>query len=92
MFVTVRLANADDSNVLLVPEAAVGNDQSKRFVYVVGADNKAVFREVTLGQSVRGKRVVLAGLTSGDRVILDGLQRVTPGDIVAPHLINTASR
>jgi multidrug efflux system membrane fusion protein len=92
MFVTVRLANADDSNVLLVPEAAVGNDQSKRFVYVVDPNNKATFREVTLGQSVRGKRVVLAGLTSGDRVILDGLQRVTPGDTVAPHPISTASR
>lgn len=92
MFATVRLANANDSNVLLVPEAAVGNDQSKRFVYVVGADNKAAFREVTLGQSVRGKRVVTAGLTSGDRVILDGLQRVMPGDAVAARLVNTASR
>lgn len=92
MFVTVRLANADDSNVLLVPEAAVGNDQSKRFVYVVGAGSKAEFREVRLGQSVRGKRVVLAGLVPGDRVILDGLQRVMPGDAIAPHAINTASR
>ncbi len=92
MFVTVRLANASDSNVLLVPEAAVGNDQSKRFVYVVGPDNRALFREVTLGQSVHGKRVVVAGLTPGDRVILDGLQRVMPGDQVAAHLANTASR
>lgn len=92
MFVTVRLANANDSNVLLVPEAAVGNDQSKRFVYVVGPDAKAAFREVTLGQSVSGKRVVLAGLTPGDQVILDGLQRVMPGDAVAPHPVNTASR
>jgi multidrug efflux system membrane fusion protein len=92
MFATVRIANADDSNVLLVPEAAVGNDQSKRFVYVVGTDSKAAFREVRLGQSVRGKRVVLAGLVPGDRVILDGLQRVMPGEAVVPHVINTASR
>ncbi|MEJ1968286.1 MAG: efflux RND transporter periplasmic adaptor subunit [Rhizomicrobium sp.] len=61
MFVTVRLAGAANSNVLLVPEEAVGNDQSKRFVYVVGGDSKAVFREVTLGQSVGGDRVVLSG-------------------------------
>jgi multidrug efflux system membrane fusion protein len=92
MFATVRIANADDSNVLLVPEAAVGNDQSKRFVYLVGTDSKATYREVRLGQSVRDKRVVLAGLTPGDRVILDGLQRVMPGDTIAPHVVKTASR
>jgi multidrug efflux system membrane fusion protein len=92
MFVTVRLASANDSTVLLVPENSVGNDQSKRFVYVVGPGEKVQFREVALGQSVRGNRVVLSGLTPGDRVILDGLQRVQPGDVVAPHLANIASR
>lgn len=92
MFATVRIANANDGDVLLVPEAAVGNDQSKRFVYVVAEGGKAAFREVTLGQSVGGNRVVLAGLNTGDRVILDGLQRVMPGDAVAPRVINTASR
>jgi membrane fusion protein, multidrug efflux system len=92
MFVTVKLANANDSTVMLVPEDSVGNDQSKRFVYVVGPGEKVQFREVALGQSVRGNRVVLSGLTAGDRVILDGLQRVAPGDAVAPRLANTASR
>ncbi len=83
MFVTVRLASAVNSKVLLVAEDAVGSDQSKRFVYVVGPGNKAVFREITLGQSVNGKRVVISGLKPGERVILDGLQRVMPGDQVA---------
>ncbi len=83
MFVTVRLASAVNSKVLLVAEDAVGSDQSKRFVYVVGPGSKAVFREITLGQSVNGKRVVTSGLKPGERVILDGLQRVMPGDQVA---------
>src|SRR6201996_2219631 len=83
MFVTVRLASAVNSKVLLVAEDAVGSDQSKRFVYVVGPGNKAVFREITLGQSVNGERVVTSGLKPGERVILDGLQRVMPGDQVA---------
>jgi membrane fusion protein, multidrug efflux system len=83
MFVTVRLASAANSKVLLVAEEAVGSDQSKRFVYVVGPDNKAMFREITLGQSVNGRRVVTSGLKPGERVILDGLQRVMPGDQVA---------
>ncbi|HEX4294582.1 MAG TPA: efflux RND transporter periplasmic adaptor subunit, partial [Rhizomicrobium sp.] len=83
MFVTVRLAGAANSRVLLVPEDAVGNDQSKRFVYVVGQGNKALFREVTLGQSVGGARVVLSGLKSGERIVVDGLQRLQPGAVVA---------
>jgi len=70
--------------VLLVPEQAIGNDQSKRFVYVVGRDSKAYFHEVKLGDEVDGKRVVLSGVKTGERVIVDGLQRVTPGGLVVP--------
>ena len=83
MFATVRLAGASDSRVLLVPEDAVGNDQSKRFVYVVGQGNKALFREISLGQSVGGERVVLSGLKSGESIVVDGLQRLQPGAVVA---------
>jgi multidrug efflux system membrane fusion protein len=83
MFVTVRMAAAANSHVILVPENAVGNDQSKRFVYVVGRDSRAEFREVDLGREVDGERVVQSGLKPGERVITDGLQRVQPGSIVA---------
>jgi multidrug efflux system membrane fusion protein len=86
MFVTVRLANAIDSKVLLVPDEAVQNDQSKRYVYVVGADRKAVFREIALGQEVEGRRIVTAGLRPGERIIVDGLQRVQPGAVVDARL------
>jgi multidrug efflux system membrane fusion protein len=82
MFATVRLADAVNSKVLLVPEDAIQNDQSKRFVYTVGKDNKAAFREVALGQDVGGRRIVLAGLHAGDRIIIDGLHRVQPGAVV----------
>jgi multidrug efflux system membrane fusion protein len=82
MFVSVRLANADDSSVLLVPERAIGTDQSKKFVFAVDKEGKAAFREVTLGQSVDGQRVVLSGLTAGERVIVDGTQHVMPGALV----------
>lgn len=83
MFATVRLASAANSNVILVPEQAIGNDQSKRFVYLVGRDHRASFLEVTLGQNVDGERVVLSGLKPGERVIVDGLQKVVPGSVVA---------
>lgn len=83
MFVSVRLATDGGSAALLVPERAVGNDQSKKFVYVVGDDSKVAYREVRLGQTVEGQRIVLAGLNAGDKVIVSGLQPVRPAVTVA---------
>jgi multidrug efflux system membrane fusion protein len=79
----VRLAASRDQQVLLVPDRAVGFDQSKKFVYVVDADNKVSYRQVELGQSVEKQRVVTSGLNPGDRVIVDGIQFVRPNDVVA---------
>lgn len=90
MFVSVRMGSGTLPNALLVPETAVGNDQSKRFVYLVGAGDKAEYREVTLGATLNGERVVTSGLKAGDRVILDGLQKLAPGTLVAPHGVETA--
>jgi multidrug efflux system membrane fusion protein len=84
MFVSVRLASSAPSTALLVPERAIGSDQSKRFVFVVGPDSKAAYREVSLGPSVNRQRVVLAGLNAGERVVVDGLQHVQPNATVAP--------
>jgi len=86
MFASVKLASAANSTVMLVPDDAIGSDQSKRFVFVVGQDHKAAFREVTLGQEVNGERVVLSGLLPREKIIVDGVQRVQPGAVVAPHL------
>lgn len=91
MFVTVRLGGGALNNALLVPERAVGNDQSKRFVFVVGTDNKVQYRQVRLGQTVDGERIVLSGLTPGERVVVDGLQRLGPGVAVAPEPARTAA-
>jgi multidrug efflux system membrane fusion protein len=74
----------------MIPETAIGNDQSKRFVFVVGQGDKAEYREVALGSTVDGNRVVTSGLKSGDRVILDGLQKLAPGAPVVPHFIQSA--
>lgn len=84
MFVSVRLASSANTTALLVPERAIGNDQSKRFVFVVGDDSKAVYREVSLGQHVDNERIVLSGLKAGERVVVDGLQHVQPNATVAP--------
>ncbi len=78
MFVSVRVASGGDDAALLVPERAIGTDQNKRFVFVVGDGNKVAYREVTLGAQVDADRIVQTGVKAGDRVITDGLQHLRP--------------
>jgi len=85
MYVSVRMGDGTLDDALLVPESAIGNDQSKRFVFVVGDGNKAEYRAVQLGPQVDGNRVIVAGVKAGDRVILDHLQRLAPGAPVNPQ-------
>lgn len=84
MFVSVRLGSGTSHKTLLVAERAVSSDLDKKFVYVVGRGEKVEARQVRLGADVDGQRIVLAGLKSGDRVIVDGVQHVAPG---APVLV-----
>jgi multidrug efflux system membrane fusion protein len=81
----VRLGHAKPEDAVLVSESALGTDQDKRFVLVVGADNKVAYRPVTLGPAVDGQRIVTAGLQPGERIVVNGLQRVRPGALVAPQ-------
>ncbi len=85
MYVSVRMGQGTLDDALLVPEGAIGNDQSKRFVFVVGEGNTAEYRAVQLGPQIEGSRVVLAGVKAGERVILDHLQRLSPGARVDPR-------
>jgi multidrug efflux system membrane fusion protein len=87
-FARVRMGQAKTEPALMVSERAVGTDQSKRFVMVVDDENKAAYREVTLGASVDGLRVATSGLKAGERIIVNGLQRVRPGAVVAPQVVS----
>lgn len=78
MFVSVKVASGGEESALLIPDRAVGSDQSKKFVYVVGDDGRVAYREVGLGAQVDGRRLVTSGLRVGERVIVDGLQHVRP--------------
>lgn len=91
MYVSVRMGAGMLDDALLVPESAIGNDQSKRFVFVVGDGQKAEYRAVQLGPQVDGNRVILTGLKAGDRVILDHLQRLAPGAVVDPQADNRSA-
>lgn len=82
--VTVILEDAQPTEALTVPRAAVLTDQSGDYVYVVGADNKAQQRRVQLGQSTPEAAAVTSGLNEGESVVVEGIQRVRPGQSVSP--------
>ena len=72
---------------LLINDTAIGTDQNRKYVYVIGADNKAEYRVVQLGPLVDGLRVARAGLKPGERIVVNGLQRVRPGAPIAPETV-----
>jgi multidrug efflux system membrane fusion protein len=83
----VRMEDPTAYQAVLVADRAIGTDQTKKFVYVVGADGQAQFREVKLGSLHDGMRVVRGNLKPGENVVVDGLQRIIPGVPVAPQVL-----
>ena len=82
-FARVRLPLGEPHPAVLVPERAIGRDLGQPFVYVVDSENRVVFRKVTLGSLQDGLRVLTEGLSGGEQVIVNGLQRVRAGVKVA---------
>ncbi len=82
MFARVRVPASPPYEALLVPDVAIGSEQVRKFVLVVGPDNKAQMKYVTLGQLVDNLRVIKEGLAPADRVIINGMARVRPGQPV----------
>jgi len=84
-FARIRLGQAKTTPALVVPEKAIGVDQDKKYVLVVDPASKANYREVKLGAAVDGGRIVTSGLASGERIVVEGLQKVRPGSLIAPQ-------
>jgi len=86
MFGRLQIDSSAPAEALLVPDAAIATEQVRKFVYVVGNDNVATPKYVTLGQAAEGGlRVIKSGLSADDVVIVNGLMRVRPGAKVAPQ-------
>jgi len=81
-FVTVKLQGIEPIHVLAVPRAAILSDQQGNYVFVVDAQSRAQQRRIQLGQSTATLASITSGLTEGEMVITDGLQRVRPGQPV----------
>ncbi|MFJ3681448.1 efflux RND transporter periplasmic adaptor subunit [Pseudomonas sp. NPDC090208] len=78
----------NETQAILINERAIGTDQDRKFVFVVDAQGKAEYRQVTLGNSVDGLRVVRTGLKAGEQIVVNGLVRVMPGAPLAPHTVS----
>jgi len=83
-FGRVRLLTNEAKNVIVVPQRAVQELQSMQSVFTVGPDNKAQMRTIVTGDRVGDGWIVTQGLKSGDKVIVEGLQKVRPGAPVQP--------
>jgi RND family efflux transporter MFP subunit len=81
-FGRIRIPGSGKYPALLIPDRALGADQSVKFVYVVNAEKKVEFRPVTIGPMIDGLRVVKEGLKPGEQIIVEGLLRVRPGVVV----------
>jgi RND family efflux transporter MFP subunit len=85
LFARVEVPASSPYDAVLIPDAAIGTEQVRKFVYVVDKDNIARQRFVTLGQAVDDLRVIKQGLSFEDRVIVNGLMRARPGQKVTPE-------
>src|SRR5690606_20935369 len=83
LFARLRVVGSRTYHVALIDERAIGTDLDRKYVLVVDENGVAQYRGVELGRSVDGLRIVRAGLERGERVIVNGLQRVRPGMPVA---------
>jgi RND family efflux transporter MFP subunit len=86
LFARVRLVGDHKRKALLVRDAAIGTDQDRKFVLVVGQGDTLAYRPVVPGRLVDGLRIIDSGLQPGEHVVVNGLMRVRPGMKVAPTL------
>ncbi len=86
MFGRVRVPGSPPYEGLLVPDLAIGTEQTRKFLLVVGADNVVSNKYVTLGQTTPDNlRIIKSGLGPDDKIIVNGLMRARPGQKVTPQ-------
>jgi multidrug efflux system membrane fusion protein len=76
LYARVRLPGSGEFKAMLVDDAAILTDQDRKYVYVVDAQGKAQRRDVQLGRLADGLRIVNGGLQAGDKVVVEGVQKI----------------
>lgn len=86
-FVRLHMGQSKPASAIAINERAIGTDQDKKFVLVVNGENRADYRPIALGPITEGLRIVTDGLKPGERIVVNGLQRLRPGVLVAPNAV-----
>ncbi|MGN3961507.1 efflux RND transporter periplasmic adaptor subunit [Burkholderia gladioli] len=87
LYARVKVDGSAPHPALLVDDAAINTDQDKKFVFVVDAQGRVAYREVQIGSLHGNQRVIAGGLQASDRVVVNGTQRVRPGEQVKVHMV-----
>src|SRR5262249_15622439 len=87
MFGRISIPGSGNHQAVLIPDEAIGSDQDRRIVYLVGADDKITAMAIRPGPKVDGYRVVRKGLTGEETIVVGGIVRARPGVTVAPERI-----
>jgi multidrug efflux system membrane fusion protein len=90
LYVRVKLVGSANYTASLINDAAIGTDLGKKFVLVLDKDNKVAYRAIEMGPKLQGLRIVRSGLAKGDKIVVNGLQRVRSGMPVDPQLVPMA--
>ena len=91
LYARIKVGGGLPHLAVLVDDAAIGTDQGKKYVMVVDKDSRAQYREVTLGTQSDGMRVILKGLEPDERIVVNGLQRVRPNEVIRSNSVPMAS-
>lgn len=92
MFVRVRFPEALAEKVIKIPQRAVQAGPQGQFVMVIGAENKVVVQPIKTGNMAGTDFIISQGLTGGEQVIVNGLQKARPGSVVSPVSLNDANK
>lgn len=90
LYARIKVGGGKPHDTVLVDDSAIGTDQAKKYVLVVGPDDRVQYREVTLGNLHEGLRIVTSGLKAGDRIVVNGVQRARPNDSVHANSVDMA--
>lgn len=87
LYARIKVDGSAPHPALLVDDAAINTDQDKKFVFVLDKQDHVTYREVQIGAQHGNQRVIVGGLQASDRVVVNGTQRVRPGEQVKVHMV-----
>jgi len=85
LFARIRVPLSARHKAFLISEKAIGTDQAQKYVLAVTPSNTVAYQSVVLGPSINGKRIIRSGLSGGEQIVVNGIQRVRPGMPVKPE-------